>query len=396
MRNKKYKLLPKERIDFPWDNWTNQKMYRIQALRDIPKHGVKAGDLGGYVQDRGILSQAGDCWIGGDAMVHGYVQVLDDAYIGDKAVVLQPSNSFYMIFSDQVKVLDEARLYTTMLNSMPEVNLQYSGSAEFSESCVVQSLRHASGNIKIHGNALLNHCHELLNEADISGNAVLQEGTKIVGKSIVKGNATVGRESIIRNCILDDDVSILPYTNLQEVKMDANGTTQLGSTFPQAITAFPMKPKKVSPAMSVFTEIKASLASYETDIVKLIKYPAMVDQSIPETLALTVALKKASRLEGSPDSAEFQEAVDALEQKFIVAECKAVKMASTVLSPEEQKKAEKAKDLLAIAANEASSENEKKVSFKQAFKQLEGVIAVPEVAVDAFRVKIGLQELESL
>lgn len=41
-------------------------IYRIQALRDIPVHGVKAGDLGGFVESEANLSQEGDCWISGD------------------------------------------------------------------------------------------------------------------------------------------------------------------------------------------------------------------------------------------------------------------------------------------------------------------------------------------
>lgn len=72
----------------------------------------------------------------------------------------------------------------------------------------------------------------------------------------------------------------------------------------------------------------------------------------------------------------------------------ALKTASTMLSATDKKKVDKVDDLLAIASNDASTEHEKKIAFQQAFKHLEGIIVVPEVAVETFKVKIGLKELE--
>ena len=46
-------------------------LYRIRALRDLPWHGVTAGDLGGYVE--GVDNLSGDAWVSGDAMVSGPV-----------------------------------------------------------------------------------------------------------------------------------------------------------------------------------------------------------------------------------------------------------------------------------------------------------------------------------
>lgn len=47
-------------------------VYQIQALRDIPRHGVKTGDKGGYVTNDNILSHEGDAWIGKNAVVKGH------------------------------------------------------------------------------------------------------------------------------------------------------------------------------------------------------------------------------------------------------------------------------------------------------------------------------------
>ena len=52
-------------------------VYQIQAIKSFG--GVIAGDLGGWVESEGNLSQRGDCWVYGDAMVYGNAWVSDDA-----------------------------------------------------------------------------------------------------------------------------------------------------------------------------------------------------------------------------------------------------------------------------------------------------------------------------
>ena len=55
-------------------------LFRIRVLRVIPKFGVRAGDLGGYIKHEGNLSQAGDCWIGDNARVFSDAQIYDNAW----------------------------------------------------------------------------------------------------------------------------------------------------------------------------------------------------------------------------------------------------------------------------------------------------------------------------
>lgn len=78
----KYKLTGEEKL------WGCTSLHRIQALRDIPRHGVKAGDLGGWIEGVRNLSQFGDCWVADDAKVFGHrARVEDDALISDVAQV---------------------------------------------------------------------------------------------------------------------------------------------------------------------------------------------------------------------------------------------------------------------------------------------------------------------
>ncbi len=69
--------------------WIGDKraLYRIQALVDIPAHGVKAGDLGGYVERERSLSHDGDSWVGGDARVFSQARVRDNALVDGHARV---------------------------------------------------------------------------------------------------------------------------------------------------------------------------------------------------------------------------------------------------------------------------------------------------------------------
>ncbi len=100
------------------------KVRRIRALRDIPSIGVKAGDLGGYIEYKRNLSQAGDCWIGEDAKVYnngvvsgnahvfGDARVIGDAHVfGDARVMGDAWITGYAQVSDHVRVLEHAQIY---------------------------------------------------------------------------------------------------------------------------------------------------------------------------------------------------------------------------------------------------------------------------------------------
>ena len=51
----------------------------IRALRDIPRHGVTSGDLGGWIEEEKNLSHEGDAWVSGNARVCGDAIVDKDA-----------------------------------------------------------------------------------------------------------------------------------------------------------------------------------------------------------------------------------------------------------------------------------------------------------------------------
>lgn len=73
---KKYEMTSNYKI------FLGKKLFQIRALVDLC-NGVKAGELGGYIEKEENLSQSGNAWVGGDAWVTG------DANINSNADLLQ-------------------------------------------------------------------------------------------------------------------------------------------------------------------------------------------------------------------------------------------------------------------------------------------------------------------
>ena len=85
MKARKYELTDQHYPSAPW-------LRRIRALVDIPRVGVRAGDLGGWVESEGCLAQSGDAWVSGDARVSGDAWVSGDARVSGNARVSKPNH----------------------------------------------------------------------------------------------------------------------------------------------------------------------------------------------------------------------------------------------------------------------------------------------------------------
>ena len=109
-------------------------LYRIRALRDLPRHGVKAGDLGGYVE--GTHNLSGDAWVADHAWVSGNARVYGNARVADNARV-----------SDRGQVFGDARVYGN------------ARVADFVDVC---------GNSRVYGNADVCGNAQVCGDADVS------------------------------------------------------------------------------------------------------------------------------------------------------------------------------------------------------------------------------------
>lgn len=128
--------------------WFDRTLYRIRALIDIQEHGVKKGDLGGWVETEANLSQDGAAWVGGLAVVCDAAQVCDGALVSGSALVYEAAR-----ISGLAQVCDGA---------------QVSGAAVVCETA------------RVSGAAL------------VSGSAVVSGSARVGGKAVVSGLALVG------------------------------------------------------------------------------------------------------------------------------------------------------------------------------------------------------------
>jgi len=64
---------------------------RVKALIDIPRHGVKVGDLGGFVSGGYNLSHEGDCWIEQGSSVFDQARIEGNAIVRNNSAVYDQS-----------------------------------------------------------------------------------------------------------------------------------------------------------------------------------------------------------------------------------------------------------------------------------------------------------------
>lgn len=408
-----------------WDTISTYKFYRIKALRDISLYGVKAGDLGGLITAEVTLSHEGSSWVGYDATVNGTVHIQDDSYVGDHASVSNGFPGSRIIIRDRAVIKGNAYLkiskYSDEKDDLKRLlsisdNVVISGNAILENTLLVNGGTNIGGFARI-GMAQITRDSQIFGDVNVenkavivnsilSGNVEVKEGAKVTASTLY-GDAVIEAGAIINGGTFGESAiyDTLKKPTLTKIILDSEGNV-IDKELPPIIEEEDedsvvngnngLSAIKGNNAITDFLdEIIAKMQAYETDIVRIIKYPTMTDRSDPTTSAMTKALNKVMRLTKAGNQDGLEEAVDDLETKFLAAESNAIKMAATMLSDADYKKAMKAKDLLGIASNEASTENEKKVAFIQGFKQLEGIITVPEEAKDAFRVLVGLKEIEA-
>lgn len=467
---KKYKVLVPKLVKFTGvtigDKEVEHKMYRIKALRDIPAHNVKAGDLGGWVNRRKILSHEGDCWIGGEAKVFSEdsygASISGNALVTDEAIVYCQGTSGIRIFenaivNDNVKIFlytreriarihGNARLSGKVIAHNPiEITGTISEEASIAEGSSVMGNAHVSGSAKISNSAVLGAARvlgqakvskvstisenavitdqaevsasEIRGTATISGSAKVEDGAvvcdsaKVTDNAVVKKNAIIAGESVVK-----DNAAVLESTRIlgesiisgTMVTISYKDYTDYISSENRSLSAAPIQKELTGTAPSLEAEasdiqalrlklegLEKEINAYGNDIVKLLKFPIMTDLRDENTLEMVLALKNAKIINPVNNPQGFRESVESLERKFLKAESNARIIRATAFSEEQRKKAEKARDLFAVACNDVSSEQEKKSAFKQGFRQLEGVVDFTDSAVENMRVKVGIPELEA-
>ena len=148
-------------------------LHRIRALRDIPRSGVKAGELGGFVEGENNLSQDGDAWIFCNANVYGNAEVYDNSKVSGDT----------WIFGN-AKVYGDAEVY---------------GKAwVFCDAWVFGNAK-VSGKAWVYGNARVFGDAKIYGDAEVSSNAKVYGKAEVYGDAEVFGNAEVSGDANVEN-----------------------------------------------------------------------------------------------------------------------------------------------------------------------------------------------------
>lgn len=152
------------------------KLFRVQATRDIPRFGVEAGDLGGYIESHRHLY--GDAWVSEQAKVFGPA-----AAVYDKAFV-----SGFAVIRDSAVIRDTAHV---------------NGSAVVGSSAVVCGDAAVGGESSIMGSARVSGHADVGGRASVAGDAKISGSAIIVDHVQVYGSARVGG-----SCVLTGDMVV--------------------------------------------------------------------------------------------------------------------------------------------------------------------------------------------
>lgn len=143
-------------------------------------------------------------------------------------------------------------------------------------------------------------------------------------------------------------------------------------------------------------EITSRWLDYELDVAKLIDFPVMSDMREPVTVDFHRAKRHADGLrpaEGEkPDAnrlSEYRVSVRDLQVAFDVAEREAKRRRAMDFTVEERRSLDRAKRLIALAEDSGATHAERQQAYRRAQRELEGLIAIPDVADEAISHRIA-------
>ena len=214
MSSKKYKLIKDNFIEID-----GHKLYRIQAIKDFGD--VKAGDIGGYIQNYKNLSHSGTCWVYEEAKVFGNAEVSGNAKVKERAIVYGEAKISddakiygYATIKDNVKIYEKAKVYDYA---------KVYGFVHVYGTAKIHGGAEVFGNVKVYGNAKISDYAEIRDNAEIYGNAKVSEhvnvfdNAKIYGNSVVYGGAVIHENAkIYGNAKVYDEAKIFGRANVYD------------------------------------------------------------------------------------------------------------------------------------------------------------------------------------
>jgi UDP-3-O-[3-hydroxymyristoyl] glucosamine N-acyltransferase len=206
-------------------------VFRIRALRDIPRHGVKAGELGGWVESEANLAQEGACWIDqyarvvggatviGNALIAGQSQVYDKAQVRDNAKVTGQARVFgKAVVAGNASVLSCAVICDqamVMGKATVDGYADIAGEARVDGYAEIAGKARVAGYAEIAGKARVAGYAEIAGEARVAGYAVVTGNARVTGKARLLGNARVmGDAWVYDSAVIGENACISGYAHV--------------------------------------------------------------------------------------------------------------------------------------------------------------------------------------
>lgn len=148
-------------------------LHRIRATKDLPRFGVMAGDLGGFLEHDSNLT--GKAWVADNAKVFGNAIVSESAFLGDNSVVCDSA-----WVSGNARVLDNAYV---------------SGKVWVSDNARVTKNARVTSHVVINKNALVTDHATVDGDTLVTDNASIRDHATAGGYTIISGHATMSGRS---------------------------------------------------------------------------------------------------------------------------------------------------------------------------------------------------------
>ena len=178
---------------------------KVQLLRVVATEtfsDVKAGTLGGLIQDESNLSQEGDCWIYDEAMVYDGAVVKGNAQIRNSAIVRDKSK-----VDGEAQVLDSA-----IIEGCSNVtdNAKVYNRAKVTGCSIVKNNAKVYGGAEIRNHSVIKDNAEVLDTVKIDNSTIEDNahinGGRVIEYSTVKGNSVISASYIYESKIYDDTI----------------------------------------------------------------------------------------------------------------------------------------------------------------------------------------------
>lgn len=207
--------------------YDNTPLHQIRALIDLPHHGVKAGDIGGYIQSEKNLQD--EAWVAFRSMVLDEAVVADSALVTGGSVVRHNSE-----VSGRAMVGEKSHLsdFSKVTDDAVANGVHMEGFSKIYENAKVKGAS-MSGGSKVYGNATVDGSYvELKDYAEVFGSATVKdqvsmsgissvsEEAQVSGKVKLRCQARIGGSAVVSdNAVIGGDVVVCDKANITDDAM---------------------------------------------------------------------------------------------------------------------------------------------------------------------------------